>query len=343
MALPSSNITTSMVGEKLGTTSRNVGYLCTYEWINKWSKWKPIRSNLITIDNDELEDKNWGINIPLFTSVLGVVNAIRGGDDTYEWEYRRPLGGQASPYRLGDFRNYEKDAYSPIGQFSYPKKINPSDKVSMGVLVAEGEQWILGWNELISTNDRLGIALYKNGIAFSRSGAMIDSNNSIKVFFPDDIEAGDYALYFFIKTGNWYQPIDSHPKNGFPIEVTNIIAQVRVFGTAIRDPQNPNRVNVQILARNTMGHRVTLTGAEIQLRFWQNDWMDALESGEQQVNVGSVEIPPTQGTNTVVIWEDSFAMLPDRQYKVMWRNGGLYPQDFSLAILSERPSGGIDF
>lgn len=38
MALPNSNITTTMVANELGTSSRDVGYLCTHEGINKWSK-----------------------------------------------------------------------------------------------------------------------------------------------------------------------------------------------------------------------------------------------------------------------------------------------------------------
>ena len=42
MALASSGITTSLVGNTLGISNRNVGGLCTSSNVNPWSKWKPI-------------------------------------------------------------------------------------------------------------------------------------------------------------------------------------------------------------------------------------------------------------------------------------------------------------
>ena len=41
MALASSGITTSLVGNTLGISNRNVGGLCTSSNVNPWSKWKP--------------------------------------------------------------------------------------------------------------------------------------------------------------------------------------------------------------------------------------------------------------------------------------------------------------
>ena len=42
MALNSTGITTSAVGNALGTTSRNVSTLCKHANINKWAKGKPV-------------------------------------------------------------------------------------------------------------------------------------------------------------------------------------------------------------------------------------------------------------------------------------------------------------
>ena len=42
MALSTTGITTSAVGNALGTTSRNINYLCQHSNINKWAKGKPI-------------------------------------------------------------------------------------------------------------------------------------------------------------------------------------------------------------------------------------------------------------------------------------------------------------
>ena len=58
MALGTTNISTTLVGTTLGTSSRDVGTLCTHPNINPWSKWKPISywSNS-GIDNNILKNR----------------------------------------------------------------------------------------------------------------------------------------------------------------------------------------------------------------------------------------------------------------------------------------------
>ena len=68
MALPTTGISTSLVGTTLGTSSRDVGTLCTHTSINKWSKWKPIRYNTVSgITATILSNANFGL-IPASTS-----------------------------------------------------------------------------------------------------------------------------------------------------------------------------------------------------------------------------------------------------------------------------------
>lgn len=108
MALPNSNISTSLVGETLGASSRDVGTLCTHPSINKWSKWKPISLNKVTgLTIADLQSADFGLTRPVnnnnYQSVIGV-----------KWIYNKPTGGASSPYRLGDFRNYDKNAFAII-------------------------------------------------------------------------------------------------------------------------------------------------------------------------------------------------------------------------------------
>lgn len=56
MALASSGITTSLVGNTLGISNRNVGGLCTSSNVNPWSKWKPIHSTVSTMTLGELKN-----------------------------------------------------------------------------------------------------------------------------------------------------------------------------------------------------------------------------------------------------------------------------------------------
>lgn len=106
MALPNSNISTTLVGQTLGTSSRDVGTLCTHPNINKWSRWKPVRAltNGGPLTDVLLRGANCGAILP------GTINALVLDKRDDNWEYAPPQGGEASPYRIGDFRGYEKTA-----------------------------------------------------------------------------------------------------------------------------------------------------------------------------------------------------------------------------------------
>lgn len=101
MALPNTGITTTLVGQTLGTSSRDVGTLCTHQNINKWSRWKPVKLDNLTSGRTH---PTLGTIIPLTINQL-----ILSKKDEF-WEYEKPTGGVSSPYRLGDFREYEHTA-----------------------------------------------------------------------------------------------------------------------------------------------------------------------------------------------------------------------------------------
>lgn len=117
MALPSDKISTSLVGETLGTSSRDVGTLCTHPNINKWSKNKPISSNKLTglISADKLGADYGLVPPPTQINYTPVYSQ--------NWIYNRPTGGVNSPYRLGDFRGYEHLA-TPIAELEGDITIN---------------------------------------------------------------------------------------------------------------------------------------------------------------------------------------------------------------------------
>lgn len=115
MALPTTGISTSLVATAIGEASSDVGTLCSSPKINKWSKWKPIwhpkTTGLILSD---LEAENFGILVYEYTYFNDLLVAM-GGTGEGMASYRKPLGGVSSPYRLGDFRNYEHYAPTPMG------------------------------------------------------------------------------------------------------------------------------------------------------------------------------------------------------------------------------------
>lgn len=97
MALPNNNITTGMVRNELGENTNNVGELCTSNKIHKWSPNKPY--SLIAPADAE--------NKP-YPPVNGLWRLTNG-----DVIYKKPSGGASDPYRLGDFRGYNKSAAPP--------------------------------------------------------------------------------------------------------------------------------------------------------------------------------------------------------------------------------------
>lgn len=108
--LPETNITTTMVGNALGTSSRNVGELCTHPNIDKWAPKKPY--SLIPPSNYEIG----GIR----PRVHGLWR-LKDGSVIY----KKPSGGQNDPYRLGDFREYRSFGNTPpcYANIRYPTEI----------------------------------------------------------------------------------------------------------------------------------------------------------------------------------------------------------------------------
>lgn len=102
MALPLTGITFTSVNNYTGANKTDLGQLCTYPYLNKWSKFKPVSYNTTSpITDSILKTLNYG---------LQATKIDRTTLATSEWTYLRPTGGQYSPYRLGDFRGYNHQA-----------------------------------------------------------------------------------------------------------------------------------------------------------------------------------------------------------------------------------------
>ena len=109
MALPNSNISVSMVKAELGAATNDVGRLCTHPNVNKWSKYKPVRLKKVTgLTESDFKQANFGFNI-LASSDSPSVDIL-----SRYWDYLKPIGGSATPFRLGDFRQYDHNEGKPL-------------------------------------------------------------------------------------------------------------------------------------------------------------------------------------------------------------------------------------
>lgn len=117
------------VNHVLGTSHTDLAALCKDEHINKFARYKPIRSSVIGLLTEaNRRAANHGIQVP-DTSISSQKNLTAIQDAAgNDWEYVKPNGGSSSPYRLHDFGNtvsltgegYYHNAVPPI-QVNYPR------------------------------------------------------------------------------------------------------------------------------------------------------------------------------------------------------------------------------
>lgn len=169
----------------LRESSNDVATLCKSDNINKWSKNKPIKHNCLFKPTEaQKKEANYGIsNIPYY-KLLGKMtqDVINGSmknatnistlDTRIEpWHYQQPIGGYASPYRLGDFDGYFANASAPIGAITETEiESSLSGKVSVVFNKNTDTVSSLTFNDLASekdfSNQYLGLCLSNGNKSF---------------------------------------------------------------------------------------------------------------------------------------------------------------------------------
>lgn len=183
----------SDVGRAIGSGSKDIGTLCTYKYLNRWAKYKPVRYGKAFINDPVVAglfagtgpDKNWwkagsgnfGINIPWgFTPMEAAVKS---------WEYLRPQGGASSAFRLSDFIGYVNNLSEYEGlkcpiEFSFP--LNADNR----------HPFICHFNLVAKTGSLLGIkdlfSSLKHGLwdNFTLGMFLKDPNSAEYVFVTTD-------------------------------------------------------------------------------------------------------------------------------------------------------------
>ena len=229
--MASLNITTTLVSNALGISSKDVGTLCSSSNINKWSLKKPV---IDTSYNNSYwyrgDDGMCGISIEgtyfyhidllmAKTNVLSIVNK--------DWQYNKPTGGSSQPYRLGHFRDYEHSAGCP---FEYPSiyeidtfynngsnfifcvNLQNNDNGNISIYEMQGFDFencylvAVVFNKNSETWINTSVADFSMGYMTMADGANIASNLSF-------INNNDYDVYLLIQNSvtNTYYPLPNSP------------------------------------------------------------------------------------------------------------------------------------
>ena len=200
----------SEVKAVLAETANSVGELCTSPKINKWSKCKPIIFDKVgNVSIPDMVTRKCGFYIPFKTSLSEIVSFYRAnGMNDYKWEYRKPTGGISSPYRLGDFRNYNGLAERFYSVSEIEEKEIPESTANIFLTVTNKtvESSNVRWGDINFDNHRMGVlTVLKNTNvihSFDVTNTDLDDYMSLKtlsIAINTLVVGTDYEAFLYIK------------------------------------------------------------------------------------------------------------------------------------------------
>ena len=324
MALGTTNISTTLVGNTIGVGSHDFDTLCTAISINKWSKWKPVRYNTLTgITPSQLYDSNYGIYRDYKTTIESFIDYVstplitEQGTNGFQSliAYLKPRGIlQNEPYRIGDFRNYNHLAESPwrnltIG-YEFPENENPYIYASIDINKTSSD-YILTDNDILTTvngesNWVFGINIQKvNAInpetLVNKGWLTSESAGTATIKFPiNGFSEGLYYLYPF--TTNVPKPTLSYPESEYkafvdlcidrkPINITFPDITITLNLSWFLDNRNNGTIICDYTIYNNTDNPITLSDCRILFRLDSSAYDDPLIFGvEDSKNLGNVTI-----------------------------------------------------
>ena len=312
MALGTTSITTTLVGQTIGVASRDVGTLCSSSLINKWSKYKPVIYPTIAtagITNWwKAVDGNCGLSIPEYSNIDSLVTSITNG---VTWNYNKPTGGASSPYRLGDFRGYAHDADIPFGAFyvpttAYNNSANSVVGAAVEILISLGEidslaitdiakikDWYLGCYMIKSSGD----ALYPRYITTVKPVSDGTSSVEIPIY---GLPAGTYYVYPFLcqnprasldipESSNTFVAFDGITRE--TVDIANNPISVFIDAQWRNNDVNSGVIEMELRLTNNASESVTLQNCYAAMRYGRKSYQDPYLTGEKSESLGSITIP----------------------------------------------------
>lgn len=337
MALPNSNIGTSLVGTTLGASTRDVGQLCTHPNVNKWSKWKPVRWNKVDgITISDIRAVKSGLSIPTQLSETAMMTAYRSNPNQL-WVYNKPRGNTVSPiepYRLGDFRNYEHSA-ERFYDVVIPDKVFTT---TLGVALnmkSTNPYWI-SWDDLQLEGNYFGVLVVKNGETTPYNKAISTQTLSasgespyVEVSLPSPVVGNIYDVFPFISESlNAPFLLLENGKSEvayiLPISVT-----LEAYWNA-----SYSRITWELTITNNTSSPFNISGGYLFARYGDNQITDPTQTGEQQDFLTSPLTVPTGGLILNGYWDGLLPNYNTRGGYVYFGNSSL-PQANQLTPLGD--------
>lgn len=206
----------------LGSSSNDLGTLCTHANINMWAKWKPVPlRNIVGLPDEIVNGNSWkgnpiagtnkpwwfgggqGVGNDYLTYDIPVISDLSdiGSDgdqnDDGVWKYRKPSGGMSEPFRLADFVGYYHQARQPIWS-DMPPSLYLNDTTIIGVGVLDYPE--IGEFSLSDVRDMIGLAdgihLYAAMVIVITNGSSTSINAYVNKneLSPDEMDTWQFRI-----------------------------------------------------------------------------------------------------------------------------------------------------
>lgn len=313
MALPNTNISTTLVGDTIGSGSRDVGTLCTHPNINKWSKWKPIRmKNKVTgITTADIRGESAGLVLPTQTSETLLMAAYRA-NNLQEWVYNKPRGNDVNPvepFRIGDFRNYEKTALRPY-TISIPDKVFTSN-IGIALNMNIGS-YNVNWTDLMLENHYFGAVVVRNGLTTpynkavsSQTLSVMNESPYVEIPIPSPTLGATYDVFPFLSASNEGTAPFILLEDGYRSVLYP--STISVFLSASWNASF-TRISWTLNFTNNTTKGITMNGGYLMVRYGGRVITDPIQSGELNHSLTSPLTLPPEGLNLSGYWD---GLLPD--------------------------------
>jgi hypothetical protein len=305
MALPTTGISTNLVGTTLGVSTRNVGNLCRAASINKWSRYKPIISNkVIPLEELDFHGAKYGMSIPFFSTAADLVTYYRGLP-TEVWSYVRPTGGASSPFRIGDFRGYGHEANKFYNTQNVPAQVFGTGDVQTGIGANNmTAPYNMNWTILDFANSYFGALAVRSGTntghVIVTSDTTMGTSAGQSIMIPTSGMSGgnSYDCYAFVADKSTVSP---YPITRFHAIENGYLGTFTIYGSRINITIDASKildvdsytVNYTVTLQNiSLDAPVTLNSCSVQVRYADREQTDPLIFGEQQQSLGNITIQP---------------------------------------------------
>lgn len=318
--LGNTNITTTLVGNELGSSSRNVRELCTNSNINMWSRWKPIQSpNIGGIDETILTQNRYGVSYASFVSMNSAPTYF--DNNMNGWSYTRPT----SIFRLGDFRNYKHNAVQILTSVKLPTSgmnVDTTDTVGASAFLN------------VNAGDINAKDLFPNGIYFGMiiksgtterygTGTILQGTSSGAATVLVNTYAlpnGIYSVYPVFCTQpyeNKIYPSPNPPTSQQFIPIPNAsVGTLTIRSADMTITLRASRDKAGLLTWSCIINSEisrTLTNNTVAFRFTSKDFNDPLTAGESQKPLQDIYV---QSGVPYTLNGSDYVLQPTKNYKV---------------------------